>query len=167
MTQQYPPLDLRYPPLDRSHDDVETEMEGQREDRPDPKRIYTISQFMNEFRGCKVTPRALHIYENRGLLSPRRAGGRRFYSHRDHTRLAQILRGKNLGYTLRRIKVYLALRDEDFIQAEPTEALEKTNAALEELAAKKYDLEQEVRDLKRIRDQCLLEIEKARNRRNM
>jgi DNA-binding transcriptional MerR regulator len=50
-----------------------------------------------------ITVRSLRFYESLGLLSPRRDGPARFYSPADQDRLALILQGKKLGFTLREI----------------------------------------------------------------
>jgi DNA-binding transcriptional MerR regulator len=62
---------------------------------------YSISDLAQEF---DVTPRAIRVYEDQGLLSPRRDGQRRIYAARDRTRLKLTLRGKRLGLTLSEIK---------------------------------------------------------------
>jgi DNA-binding transcriptional MerR regulator len=69
-------------------------------------RTYTISQLAREF---EVTPRALRFYEDKGLLTPRRDGLNRVYSHRDRARLQMILRGKRVGLSLIEIKEILDL----------------------------------------------------------
>lgn len=69
-------------------------------------RTYTISELAREF---DVTPRALRFYEDKGLLSPRRDGLNRVYSHRDRGRLQMILRGKRVGLSLIEIKEILDL----------------------------------------------------------
>jgi len=58
---------------------------------------YSISDLAGEF---DVTTRTIRFYEEKGLLSPRRAGTRRIYSAADRTRLRLILRGKRLGLSL-------------------------------------------------------------------
>jgi DNA-binding transcriptional MerR regulator len=66
--------------------------------RPSPAASsYSISDLCEEFR---VTPRALRFYEDEGLISPRRQGLSRIYSWRDRARLAWILRGKRVGFSL-------------------------------------------------------------------
>ena len=50
-----------------------------------------------------VTLRALRFYEQRGLLSPVRRGGARFYDGAQKLRLQMILKGKHLGFTLTEI----------------------------------------------------------------
>jgi DNA-binding transcriptional MerR regulator len=61
---------------------------------------FTINELANQFA---LTHRALRFYESRGLLSPRRDGRRRFFSRADRDRLALILKGKKLGFTLTEI----------------------------------------------------------------
>jgi DNA-binding transcriptional MerR regulator len=62
------------------------------------KRVtYSIGELADEFG---VTTRTIRFYEEKGLLSPRRAGTRRIYSPADRTRLRLILRGKRLGLSL-------------------------------------------------------------------
>ncbi|WP_298957511.1 MerR family DNA-binding transcriptional regulator [uncultured Methylobacterium sp.] len=60
----------------------------------------TIGDLAEEFG---VTLRALRFYEAKGLLRPQRRGTTRLYTEDDRTRLATILRGKELGFTLREI----------------------------------------------------------------
>ena len=58
---------------------------------------FTIGEIAREFG---VTFRALRFYESRGLLAPCRDGQLRRYRRADRERLALILRGKKLGFTL-------------------------------------------------------------------
>jgi DNA-binding transcriptional MerR regulator len=67
-------------------------------------QTYTITELAREF---DITPRAIRFYEDRGLLSPQRAGagGRvRVYTARERTCLKLTLRGKRLGLSLSEIK---------------------------------------------------------------
>ena len=50
-----------------------------------------------------VTLRTLRFYEDRNLLRPRRVGSARYYGGVDRARLAMILKGKQLGFTLTEI----------------------------------------------------------------
>src|SRR5438045_9614518 len=65
------------------------------------KSAFTIGELSREFG---VTLRALRFYENKGLISPQREGLSRLYSKGDRTRLALILKGKKLGFTLAEIR---------------------------------------------------------------
>jgi DNA-binding transcriptional MerR regulator len=64
-------------------------------------------------RDLGVTARTIRFYEDKGLISPRRAGNNRVYTLRDRARMILILRGKKLGFSLREIKEYLDLYDAD------------------------------------------------------
>lgn len=66
---------------------------------------FTIGDLAQEFG---ITLRTLRFYESRGLLSPARSGLTRIYSAKDRARLAIILKGKQLGFTLIEIRAMLA-----------------------------------------------------------
>ena len=68
--------------------------------------MLTITELARE---AGVTARAIRFYESKGLLTPRRAGNTRIYTHREHGRLQLILRGKLLGFSLTDIGEYLDL----------------------------------------------------------
>ena len=63
-----------------------------------------------------MTARAIRFYEDKGLITPQRAGTTRVYSTRDRARMILILRGKRLGFSLITIKEYLDLYDIDITQ---------------------------------------------------
>jgi DNA-binding transcriptional MerR regulator len=79
-------------------------------DTPDTRNreSFTISALSEEFG---VTARALRFYENEGLIAPRRVGLARVYSKRDRARLAWILRGKRVGFSLAEIREMIDLYD--------------------------------------------------------
>ncbi|TWB33651.1 MerR family transcriptional regulator [Nitrospirillum pindoramense] len=70
------------------------------------EETYTISQLAEAF---ELTPRTIRYYEDEGLLTPRREGQQRVYTHRDWARLKLIMRGKRLGFTIAGIKDFLDL----------------------------------------------------------
>lgn len=61
------------------------------------KEVFSIGDLAREFG---TTLRALRFYEQKGLLTPHHAGGTRRYGSRDRERLALVLKGKRLGFTL-------------------------------------------------------------------
>jgi DNA-binding transcriptional MerR regulator len=73
-------------------------------------QFYSVTQLA---RDLGVTARTIRFYEDKGLISPRRAGNNRVYTLRDRGRMILILRGKKLGFSLREIKEYLDLYDAD------------------------------------------------------
>jgi DNA-binding transcriptional MerR regulator len=69
---------------------------------------YSITALAREFA---VTTRTIRHYEEQGLLSPRREGATRIFSHRDRVRLKLALRGKRLGFSLNDIRELFELYD--------------------------------------------------------
>ncbi len=67
---------------------------------------YTIKELACDFG---VTPRTLRHYEEQGLISPERQGQNRIYHQEDRVRLAWILRGKRVGFSLSEIGEMLDL----------------------------------------------------------
>src|ERR1700742_3178232 len=76
-------------------------------------RLYTVTELAKELG---MTARAVRFYEDKGLITPQRAGTTRVYSARDRARMILILRGKRLGFSLSGIKDYLDLYDADMTQ---------------------------------------------------
>jgi DNA-binding transcriptional MerR regulator len=107
------------------------------------ERTYTISQLAREF---EVTPRALRFYEDKGLLTPRRDGMNRVYSHRDRGRLQLILRGKRVGLSLIEIKELLDLYKIDQ-RAQAQAALKKYKARIVALEAQRDDIDAAIETL--------------------
>ena len=74
------------------------------------QQSYSITDLSEEFG---VTARALRFYEDEGLIAPERQGLSRVYSRRDRARLAWILRGKRVGFSLNDIREMIDLYDAD------------------------------------------------------
>lgn len=79
------------------------------------KDIYRIGDLAKEF---DITLRALRFYEDRGLLSPKRAGATRLYSSDDRQRLKLILLAKRFGFSLVDIQEILNAHDADTMSHE-------------------------------------------------
>ena len=69
------------------------------------ERLLTIGDVAREFH---VTLRTLRFYEDKGLLTPYRDGSARLYRDSDRAKIALILKGKELGFTLGEIRESLA-----------------------------------------------------------
>jgi DNA-binding transcriptional MerR regulator len=109
------------------------------------RRTYTIRQLCREF---DVTPRALRFYEDKGLLSPSRAGVNRVYSHRDRGRLQLILRGKRIGLSLIEIGDLMDLYDQDDGGAiQMAKALKTFRERLAALQQQRIDIEDAIGQL--------------------
>ena len=98
-----------------------------------------------------ITPRTLRFYEDKKLLTPRRAGNARVYTHRDRGRMILILRGKRLGFTLSEIREWLDLYDSDPGQVEQMRKLAgKAGARLTVLKQQRKDIDATITELQDI-----------------
>ena len=111
------------------------------------KAAFTIGELSREFG---VTLRALRFYENKGLLSPRRDGLSRLYSAGDRTRLALILKGKKLGFTLGEIRQMIAVEEGDADTRTLALSREKCLEQIELLQKQKAEIEEGLNELFRI-----------------
>ena len=108
-------------------------------------RSYSIGQLAGEFG---VTSRALRLYEEEGLLNPRREGTRRIYRERDRVRLRLILRGKRLGWSLSDIRDSFDLYDSSHGEEAQLEAmLVKLSERRETLEAQRRDVDHALQEL--------------------
>jgi len=115
--------------------------------------VLTITELARE---AGVTARAIRFYESKGLLTPRRAGTTRIYTHRERGRLQLILRGKRLGFSLTDIGEYLHLYDADPTQHDQIMLLlDKVNNRIGELESQKADIDDTLKELSSVRAQAL------------
>ncbi len=106
---------------------------------------YTIKDLADEFH---VTARTLRHYEQEGLISPAREGTARVYSTGDRARLAWILRGKRVGFSLAEIAEMLALYDlGDGREKQRKVTLQKCRTRITALEAQRNDIDATIREL--------------------
>ncbi|HLA34337.1 MAG TPA: MerR family DNA-binding transcriptional regulator [Rhodocyclaceae bacterium] len=113
--------------------------------------LFGITELARDF---DVSPRAIRFYEDKGLLSPRRINGGRAYTRRDRARLALILRGKAIGFALSEIQHYLELYGDcgEGRSQQLRFVMEKTDAAIAELEARRAHIETTLAELRLIND---------------
>jgi DNA-binding transcriptional MerR regulator len=106
---------------------------------------FTITQLSREF---SITPRTLRFYEAEGLLSPERRGTTRIYSRADRARLAWLLRGRNVGFSLADIRELLDLyAPGDARRPQLEAARDKTRARIEALEAQRAAIDATITEL--------------------
>lgn len=112
--------------------------------RPD-RDSFSITELCEEFA---VTARALRFYEDEGLIAPQRRGTQRVYSQRDRARLAWILRGKRVGFSLSAIREMIDLYDlGDGRRHQRAVALQNCRDRVALLTAQKQDIDAAVAEL--------------------
>jgi DNA-binding transcriptional MerR regulator len=121
--------------------------ESPQDDSSTGKTAFTIGELSREFG---VTLRALRFYENKGLISPQRDGLSRLYSQGDRTRLALILKGKKLGFTLGEISQMIAVEEGEADSNALTLSREKCLEQIELLKKQKAEIEEGLNELTRI-----------------
>ncbi|MGB0572975.1 MAG: MerR family transcriptional regulator [Alphaproteobacteria bacterium] len=127
------------------------------------EQTFSISDLAREF---DITPRTIRYYEAEGLIAPTRQGQRRIYSGRDRVRLALVLRGKRLGFSLAEAKeiidLYAAPQGEAF---QLRTMLEKLDEKREMLEDKRRDLDAAISNMDKYAARCrerLVELESRR-----
>ncbi|MDQ4008117.1 MAG: MerR family DNA-binding transcriptional regulator [Actinomycetota bacterium] len=115
-------------------------------------RTWSITDLAQEYG---VTLRTIRFYEDRGLLTPERRGTTRVFHSRDRIRLALILRGRRLGFSLGEIATIV-----DMYDAEPGEAgqlrylLEQIDVRRTELEQRRKDIEETLAELAEVERRC-------------
>ena len=106
---------------------------------------YTITDLCTEYG---VTARALRFYEDEALIAPERRGTQRLYSERDRARLAWILRGKRVGFSLADIKELLDLYDVgDGRQTQRVKTIERCQDRIDALRRQRLDIDATIAEL--------------------
>ena len=126
------------------------------------ERTWTISDLAAEH---DVTLRTLRHYEDIGLLSPERRGTTRVFHNRDRVRLALILRGRRLGFSLDQIAMIGNMYDDQPGEAGQLESLlEQNEVRRGELAQRRRDIDDTLRDLDLVEQRCHEDLAALRTR---
>ena len=112
---------------------------------------WSITELAEEFG---ITLRTIRHYEDVGLLAPERRGTVRVFRARERIRLALVLRGRRLGFTLPEIATIVNMYDEQPGEAGQLEYL------LDQIQVRRAELHQRRRDIK----DSLVELDEVEHR---
>ena len=114
---------------------------------PGDRQFFTIGELSQEF---DLTLRALRFYEDKGLITPQRRGVTRLYSPQDRERIALIVKGKKLGFTLTEIRDLVAAEegrsDPSALNLSREKCLEQINI----LEKQRHQIESALTELRRV-----------------
>jgi DNA-binding transcriptional MerR regulator len=100
-----------------------------------------------------VTPRTLRYYEYVELLGPEKVARSRFYTAREVGRMKLIMRGRQFGFSLEEIRQWLEMYETDGTGSQMTVWVEQADRQLEELIKQRSDLDDTIKELKKLRDE--------------
>ncbi len=113
---------------------------------------WSITELAEEYG---VTLRTIRHYEDVGLLSPERRGTTRVFHARDRVRLALILRGRRLGFSLDEIATIVNMYDEQpGEEGQLRYLLEQIEVRRADLLQRRRDLEETLAELDRVQSRC-------------
>ena len=104
----------------------------------------------------ECTARTLRHYEEIELLFPFKEGRSRWYGKREVARMKLIMKGRRFGFPLEGIRKWLLMYDGDKNNREQILAwIEMASNQIEELKAKRMNLDQSIEELKSLRDRSV------------
>lgn len=116
-------------------------------------KYYSITELTREF---DISTRTLRFYEDEGLIHPERRGRTRLYRPADRHLIAQILRGRRIGFTIAEIREIIQVYHEPPGEAGQLELLmRKVEEKRDELRRKRRDIDETIEELDNIEEACL------------
>ena len=116
-------------------------------------KYYSITELTREF---DISTRTLRFYEDEGLIHPERRGRTRLYRQADRHLIAQILRGRRIGFTIAEIREIIRVYDEPPGEVGQLKLLmKKVDEKRDDLRQKRKDIDDTLAELDAIEETCL------------
>jgi DNA-binding transcriptional MerR regulator len=129
---------------------------------PAETSTWSIAELAAEY---DVTLRTIRFYEDRGLLTPERRGTVRIYHPRDRVRLALVLRGKRLGFSLDEIATIVDMYDrEPGEEGQLVYLLNQITTRRAELEQRRQDIDETLAELAEVEARCQADLNTLRTR---
>jgi DNA-binding transcriptional MerR regulator len=116
-------------------------------------KLYSITEVTREF---DISTRTLRFYEDEGLIHPERRGRTRLYRMADRHLIAQILRGRRIGFTIAEIREIIQVYKETPGEVGQLKLLmKKVEEKRDSLRQKRKDIDETIGELDSIEEACL------------
>jgi DNA-binding transcriptional MerR regulator len=116
-------------------------------------KFYSITEMTREF---DISTRTLRFYEDEGLIHPERRGRTRLYRTADRHLIAQILRGRRIGFTIAEIREIIQVYNEPPGEAGQLKLLiKKVEEKRDGLRQRRKDIDETIGELDNIEESCL------------
>jgi DNA-binding transcriptional MerR regulator len=116
-------------------------------------KFYSITELTREF---DISTRTLRFYEDEGLIHPERRGRTRLYRQADRHLIAQILRGRRIGFTIAEIREIIQVYKEPPGEIGQLKLLmRKVDEKRDDLRQKRRDIDETITELDSIEESCL------------
>jgi DNA-binding transcriptional MerR regulator len=116
-------------------------------------KYYSITELTREF---DISTRTLRFYEDEGLIHPERRGRTRLYRPADRHLIAQILRGRRIGFTIAEIRKIIKVYSEPPGEIGQLKLLMKrVDEKRDDLRQKRKDIDETIDELDNIEEACL------------
>jgi len=116
-------------------------------------KLYSITEMTREF---DISTRTLRFYEDEGLIHPERRGRTRLYRTADRHLLAQILRGRRIGFTIAEIREIIQVYNEPPGEVGQLKLLmKKVEEKRDSLRQRRKDIDETIGELDSIEEACL------------
>lgn len=116
-------------------------------------KLYSITEMTREF---DISTRTLRFYEDEGLIHPERRGRTRLYRPADRHLIAQILRGRRIGFTIAEIREIIQVYNEPPGEVGQLKLLmKKVEEKRDSLRQKRKDIDETIGELDSIEEACL------------
>ncbi|MGV3553029.1 MerR family transcriptional regulator [Rhizobium sp.] len=116
-------------------------------------KFYSITELTREF---DISTRTLRFYEDEGLIHPERRGRTRLYRPADRHLIAQILRGRRIGFTIAEIREIIQVYNQPPGEVGQLKLLmKKVEERRDGLRQKRKDIDETIIELDSIEEACL------------
>jgi DNA-binding transcriptional MerR regulator len=116
-------------------------------------KYFSITELTREF---DISTRTLRFYEDEGLIHPERRGRTRIYRQADRHLIAQILRGRRIGFTIAEIREIIQVYKEPPGEIGQLKLLmRRVDEKRDDLRQKRRDIDETIDELDNIEESCL------------